>query len=830
MDLRELRAWNNGPVNDLRYCVRMMARSPAFSIPAAALLSLGIGASVVMFAALDAAWLRPLPVRHPEGLVRMVQKSPQLGAQSYFVYDVYAALRDHSTTLAGVFAEQEEPSVPMTEPGPPEMVQVNLVTPDFFDVLGAQALVGRTLGARDPAGTAVLSYNFWLRRFDGNPHAVGSTVTLHAHRFSILGVMPRGFHGITADLEPDIRVSGTALPLLVDPAEDRPADFKQADAISIAGRLKPGVTLARAQQECLALWRPVTKTWWEAHHSDPEIELRRGMSLDPLEHGVSVVREKFGAAIRLMSGLTGLVLFMVCANVAGLILARNAARREEIAVRLALGARPARLIRQMLIESGVLGTAGAIGGIAVAFTATPLLARALPLMRDRANRLLYVVPEFRIDGRVLLFATAISVLTAIAFGLAPALATSRANLEAVLRGARSSRRWNGRRVLIVFQIALCTVLLSGAGLTVRTFERLHHQNPGFDRDHVAVFTLDPGVNRYPEERSKALREALLARVRELPGVVSAGAAGRPLMRGSGIKATYAPVGRRVATADFLNSSLNMVTPEYFQALGIPLLSGRNLTASDNAAKPVRVVVNEAFAQRFFPATDPVGKTFGNALERIAKPDFQIIGVVRDAKYRSMREAAPPTVYELMFNDDSFNIYVRARGRPESLINPVRAALAKLDPAISLSESHTLNEEIDASTAGERLTAVLASIFSALAALLAAVGIYGLLAYAVAQRRREIGIRMAVGARAPHIATMIGSETVAMVAAGVSMGLAAARMTAPWIRSLLYGIAPADPVSFAMAAVLVVAAAAGASSIPVVHAARIDPASALRDAQ
>ena len=816
-------------MNDLRYAFRMLARSPGFAFAAIALLSAGIGASVVIFSALDAVWLRPLPVKRPEQLVRMVQRRTGVGTTSGFVYDYYAALRDYSTTLSAVFGEEEEPYIAMTDPAPADMVWVNLVTPEYFDALGVSALYGRTFRAGDPTDTAVLSYDFWRRRFDGDPYAVGKTVTLHGHQFVILGVMPRGFHGITSDIEPALRVMGSALPLISEPGRDgHPLDWTRGYGISIAGRLKPGVTLEQAQAEARALWFPATKAFFERMHISSGTELRDGMSLEPLARGVSVMRDKFGGAIELMSGLVALLLLMICANVAGLILARNAARREEIAVRLAMGAPRMRLVRQMMAESGLLALAGAIGGIAVAFPATPVLVRALPPMRDSVTTLLPLTLDIGIDRRVLIFAIAISAMTVLLCGLAPALAASRASLDSILRGARSTLRWRGRRALIVFEVALCTVLLAGAGLLVRTFKDLRDQNPGFDRDHIAVFTLGPGVHHYTQEQARALRLAFIERIKELPDVVDAGASGRPLMRGSGVKGTYAPSGRRAAPGDEFSTSLNIATPEYFDTMRIRFLAGRNFEPSDNSASPKRVIVNEAFARHFFAGENPIGKTFGNALDAPAKADFEIAGVVSDAKYRSMREPAPPTFYQLMFRDDSPSVYVRTRVRPEQIIEPVRAIFAKLDPAMSLAEVHTMNEEIDASMAGERLTAMIAVIFAGLAALLAAIGIYGLLAYAVAQRRREIGIRMALGARPVDIGEMIGRQAAAMVVVGVILGLGAAFAIAPLMRALLYGVAPSDPVSMLVAALVVMIVAAGATVIPASNAVRVEPASALRE--
>jgi predicted permease len=815
-------------VNDWRFSARMLARSPGFAIAAIALLSAGIGASVVIFSALDAVWLRPLMAKHPEELARMVQHRTGIGTVSDFVYDFYAALRDHSTTFSAVFAEEEEPFIPMSDPAPAEMIWTNVVTPEYFDVLGVAPLYGRTFRAGDPPDTTVLSYDFWQRRFNGDARAVGRTITLHSHRFVILGVMPRGFHGITTDIEPALRVMGGALPLIAEVSGGRTPDFTQDYGISVGGRLKPGVTMTQARAESFALWAPVTKAFYERLHIGAGTELRDGMELESLEHGVSITREKFGGAIELMGFLVALLLLMVCANVAGLMLARNAARRGEIAVRLAIGASRTRLVRQMMIESGLLAVAGAIGGILFALAATPLLVRSLPAMRDRLTDVLPVVLDVAINWRVLFFAIAISAMTVLLFGFAPAFAASRASIDCILRGARSSLRWRGRRALIVFQVALCTMLLAGAGLLVRTFKELHDQDPGFDRDHIVTFTVNLWMNHYSQEQARALRIALAERIRDLPGVVNIGAAGRPVMRGSGVKATYAPLGRRATAADEFTTSVNIVTAEYFDTMGIRLLSGRNFEAADSSVTPKRVIVNEAFARHFFAGENPLGKIFGMSYDVPAKADFEIAGVVSDAKYRSMREPAPPTIYQLMYRDDMLNVHVRTRGRPEAIIQPVRAILAKLDPGLSFTEVHTMKEEVDASTSGERLTAVLASVFGILAAVLAAIGIYGLLAYAVAQRRREIGIRMALGARPEDIGELIGAQALAMVLAGMVAGLGAAWVAAPLVGSLLYGVAPSDAVSFAGAALFVLVAGAAATAIPLAMATRVEAASALRE--
>lgn len=810
-------------MDDLRYAARKLAKSPGFTLIFVALLGAGIGANTVIFSALDAVLLRPLPVKHPENLIRIVQKTPQLGTRSSFEYPLYEAIRDHSTTLATVFGE-EESWVALNEPRPAEQIRLSIVTPEYFDALGVPALIGRTLSrddAKENPGLipAVLSYGFWRRRFDADPAALSRTVTLRGHKFAIAGVMPRDFNGTSQDTSPDLRVPLPAARFLLDPPD--PPSVTALTNLSLAARLKPGVTRAQARAETYSLWRAEAQSFWKGRADILEAELRRGMDVDPLDRGTSILRDKFGNALELLIASVSLLLLMVCANLAGLLLARSTARNEEIALRLALGATRTRLVRQMLTESALLAALGSAAGLLIALVSTPLLARALPPMRDLYTSRVAITLNLGLDSRVLLFSFAISVAAVLIFGLAPAIGASRASLDSVLRGTRSAAGWRGRRALIVFQIALCTVLLAGAGLLARTLRQLTLVDPGFDASHLVTFTTVPSLAGYTTEQTRSLRQALTEKVRELPGVASVAIASRGLMRGSGIKVTITPPGQQPSPANFLNASINSVTPGYFETMGMRFLAGRDLTPSEPAT---RVVINQAFARYFFPGLDPIGRTFGNP------PDTkEIVGVVTDAKYRSLREPMTPTYYNAWRDQDSqqMQLEVRTNPQPQSIVDPVRQALAALDPALPFTEIETMSDEVGDSAAGERLTATLASAFGAIAALLAAIGIYGLLAYAVAQRRREIGIRMALGARPADIGEMIGMQALAMVAAGVAIGIGAAIASAPLVKSLLYGVAPSDPFSLGAAVLFIAAIAAAATAIPLRTATRIDPASALR---
>lgn len=820
-------------MNDIRYTARILATSPGFALVIVGLLSIGIGASAVMFSAFDTILLRPLPVRHPEELVRMVQKIVPVGARSHFPYSFYRDLREHSTTLAAVFGETQL-TVAINQPAPAEVIHVRLPTPEFFDALGVSALYGRTLTASDANESsddppAVLSHGFWRRRFGGDPAAIGRTIALRSHRFVIVGVMPPQFNGVAVETSPDVRVPLRAYPLLASADTELP--MEKSAMFELAGRLKSEMTPARAQAECLAIWRQATEAYyrdiWKLQRELLDVYLSRGMELDPLSRGVSILRDRFGGALKLLIGCAGLLLMLVSANVAGLLLARNAMRRQEIAIRLAVGATRWRVVRQLLIEGVLLAAGGGAGGLMIAAVSGPLLVRALPPIRDAATNELTLTVQLGADWRVFLFSLAICVLTVLLFGLAPALTASRASLDSVLRSVRSSRGWRGRQVAVIVQIAFCTVLLAGAGLLVRTLNELRELNPGFDRDRVVTLTVNPGLAGYTAAQTSNLRAELVERVRALPGVRSAATALVGVMRNSGLKTTIAPAGERL-TGTELNASINTVSIDYFSTMGMQILSGRGLTSADSPSIiPISVVVNEAFARQFFPNTDPLGKLVGTISTGMAPAQYEIVGIVNDAKYRSLREPMTPTFYPPLRDTGFFQLLVRTPGRPELLVETIGRTVTTLDPAVPISDIHTLAEEVESSISGERLTATLASMFAIVAALLAAVGIYGLLTQLVTERRQEIGIRMAVGACPRDIGKLVGRQAFAMVAVGVLLGLGAALLGGSWIRSLLYGVAPTDPVSLASATVFLILMAIVATAVPVIRGTRIELAATLR---
>jgi predicted permease len=453
-------------------------------------------------------------------------------------------------------------------------------------------------------------------------------------------------------------------------------------------------------------------------------------------------------------------------------------------------------------------------------------------VRDLSAAVLTLSVDLRPDGRMLAFAIALCVVCALFAGLPAAFEATRSNLQTSLKTTRGTARQPLRWILVALQIGLCTFLLAGAGLLVSTFRHLRALDPGFDRDHIVTFSLDPGMAHYTVQQAEALRTRLLAAVRDLPEVESAGSAMLGLMRGTGIKTTAAPEGQIAPRRDFLNSSLNFVSPEYFETMRIPLLAGRNFRADEPESKPRRVIVNRAFVRRFFPGVDPIGRKFGIGTDKIVPGDYEIIGVVGDAKYRSLREVVPLTIYNFAYSDPKyvagFILHVRTKNRPESIIQSVRRVLNRIDPRLPFYEIRTLAEEVDATLWAERLLAWLSSAFAAVAAVLATLGVYATLAYAIAQSRKEIGIRVVLGARAADVLRLFSARPMRFAGLGVLLGVTGFYAATPAFRSVLYEVSSTDPITVVSAVAAVLLIALAATLVAVSGALRVDPAIVLRD--
>ena len=817
----------NGSLQDLRHSFRLIAKAPLFSLYVILPLALGIGMNGTIFMLLDAILLRPLPVKDPKSLVRIAQRVQNIGVRSYYSYDDLRALQKRATSFSEVFGYYDL-NAALRDASGATRVRVQIVTGNYFSALGIQPLYGRVLTPGDElqsvaAPPVVLSFSYWQRAFHGDRSAVGKAITLEERPFIVVGIMPQWFNGVEADTAPDLRMPLVAGDMLTG---DSVTDSYRVEQYSLAGRLRPGVTLESARAETESVVNSVRSAEQRNLVRDERVEI------EPLANGVSVLRPKFATSLLLLMGGVALLMLIVCANVGGLLLARASSRRAENAVRLAMGASAARLVRQWLTESFALTSLGALAGLWLAWTAVPLMIRSIPTLRDLGANALTLSINIHPDWRFFTFALSLAAACAILTGVPAAVQAGRANLSTALRITRGSAGQPLRWTLVAFQIGLCTFLVAGAGLLVSTFERLRSTDPGFDRDHVVAFSVDPAMARYKPAQAEALESRLLSRVRELPGVSSAGIAMIGVMHGTGMKSTYSPEGQKVPRSDFMNSSINAVSPEYFESMGIPLLAGRTFRTGEPEAKPKPVIVNRAFLRRFFPAGNPIGQKFGQGANVIVKGDYVIIGVVGDAKYRSLREVIPPTVYQRWPMDSqyvrSFILYVRTKNRPESIVRPVGQALNAIDSRLPFYEIRTLAQEVDETLWAERLLAWLSLIFSGVAATLAILGIYATLAYAIVQARREIGIRVALGARTADVLRLFSARPLGFASIGVVAGLACFYAAAPLLRTVVYEISPADPASMIVAAASVLMVAAIVTLAAVNASLQIDPATVLRE--
>jgi len=828
-------------MSDIRFGIRLLFRSPVFAITSILLLAVGIGANTVMFSVVDALLLRMLPVTHPENLVRLVEVHPNDFLTWTLPYGFCETLADRSVSLSEVIC-QGETDVAFSDRGTTERVRVHLVSPNFFPSLGVGAQLGRVLTAEDErtgALNAVLGYQFWRRRFAGDPSIVGRSVNLGGHAFTVVGVTPEYFNGLTVETGPDVRVPAAADRALIQLTPEMNPAIRRHMAGEIFGRLRPGKSIERTSREVDGLLQAYVDEMVRRFNpsavrtapaaNDPYASHLR---LESAAQGISTLRTQFTRGLQLSMAGVALLLLMACANLAGLLLARASVRAQEIGVRLAVGATPGRIVRQLLAEGLVLAVAGGAAGLLLAHACLPLVARMQPTMRDRAAVLQPFSISISINWRVLAFAAAVTLVTAVLFALSPALRCARTDVATVLRGGRTvTGGIVARNAIVAAQVALCTLVLVSAALLVETLERMSSMDPGFDRDHVVTFTIDPGLRNYRPEQSRALSKALLEKAAALPGVRGAAIAGVGLMRGTGMKTTAGAAGTHLVATDFLNSSVNNVTPGYFTAIGMQILGGRDFTWFDRpTAKPQPAIVNETFARRFFPGVDPIGRLFGfSGRGGLAGSDHQIIAVVTDAKYRSLREVIPPTIYNPAPDGFTYGfvLHLRTAQSPGAMVAPVRKVLRALDPELPIVEMHTLRQEVDASLWQERLLAWLSAVFGAIAAFLAAIGLYGALDYTVKSRTREMGVRMALGASPGRIVALLACTVALTIAGGLAAGLAVYALTTASLRRVLFDVTPWDPVALTSATVLLVAITAIGAAPAMRRAASINPSAALR---
>jgi putative ABC transport system permease protein len=797
-------------LQDLRYAVRTLLRSPGFTLVAALTLALGIGANTAIFSVVNAALLRSLPYPDPDRLVQVWQDSPSRGIASFpFSPGDFADLRSQARTLSGVAAIQSS-SFNLTGDGEPVRVGAARVSASFFDVLGRRPTLGRGFAAaeeREGADhVAVIGQGLWKQRFGGDRRVVGRTLLLNGERYTIVGVVSTGV-AIPRDVELWVPWALTAQDLA----------NHGGHYATVVGRLAPGATMERAWQELSAVGARIA-----AQH--PDTNTGFGMHLVPLRD--ELVRQVRPALLVLFAAV-GLLLLIACANVSNLLLARAASRSREIAVRAALGAGRWRLVRQLLVESVVLGLAGGAAGLLLAAWGVGLIVRA-------AGDALRLPTAVSIDGGVLAFTFAVAVLTGVLFGLVPALHASRLDLHETLKeGGRSgtgdARRARSRALLVVAETALAMVLLVGAGLLVKSFATLAGTDPGFRVEHVLTGSIDlPQAAYGTPERQAAFFRALDERAAAIPGVRSAGAATTLPLSGATARIGFHVVGTPpAAPGEQTATGYDVVTPGYFEAIGIPLRRGRTFTARDDAHAPGAVVINEAMARRYFAGQDPIGRrmtlTDSDTMPR------EVVGVVGDVRHEGLGEEPSPAVYvsQLQAPVPFMRYVLRTAGDPARAAAALRREVAALDGRVAVGEVRTMAQVVADSVASPRLSMVLLGIFAALGIVLAAIGLYGVVSYSVASRSQEIGIRMAMGARPKDVVRMVVRQGVGMTAGGLVLGLLGAFAATRLLRSMLVGVSATDPAVFAAVPLLLMAVALAATWLPGRRATRLDPMAALR---
>jgi predicted permease len=832
-------------LQDLRYAVRILRRSPGFAATAALSIAIGIGANTAIFSLINAVLLRTLPVTSPEQLV-VFSTSGSRGSDYSLSYPQYAQLHDGATMLSSVCASGGANRMRMivgasTDAETPESVQAEKVSGNFFSTLGVEAALGRTLTDADdrdgaPA-VAVISHGLWQRRFGLDPAVVGKSIILDDVPFTIVGVAPRRFFGFEVGAGPELWWPLHQLPRVAPGAVLANPGWTW---LRLMGRLAPGASLPQAQAESSVIvermlaeeagreasargsaWRPTERREF----------LDRRLVLEPGSRGWTPLRQIRRPLLVLMA-IVGLVLLIACANVASLLMARASARQKEIAMRLAIGASRVRIVRQLLTESvllallgGGLGLVGAVWG--TRFLTTYLSDFIRTVFPQRAMTL-----DLTPDGRVLGFTIGVSLATGILFGLLPALRATRHDLTSALKelaGPRGSGRPRAvlHRALVVSQVALSLFLMVGTGLLVGSLRNLRSLDPGFERDNVLLFSIDVGGG-YDAAGTTRVYQEVIERLGGLPGARSASLSKWGLLSPNSWGNQVLVDGYTPRPEEDLRCYGQIVGPRFFETFGIPLRQGREFGPRDGPTAPQVAVINETMAREFFGNEDPVGRHF----RLPARPGvaIEIVGVAKDAKYRNLREQ-PTRIFYLPFLQQPSNsgsvVALRTVGSPASVVPVVRRTLQGIDSRLQLLDVRTMADVVDASLVQERFVSHLASVFSLSALLLAALGLYGVMSYGVARRTAEIGVRMALGARQGDVSWMVLREALALALMGAAIGLPAGLLGTRAIASLLFGLSPSDPATLSLATAVMLAVAACAGYLPARRAARVDPLIALR---
>ena len=827
---------------NLRFALRTLFKTPFVTIVAIVSLALGIGANAAIFSLFNQILLKPLPVPEPARLVNLAAPGPKPGStncsnagscETVFSYPMFRDLEKVQTPFTGIAAHLSF-GANLSARGQTQNGEGMLVSGSYFPVLGLTPAAGRLLTPDDDRApgeshVVVLAYGYWQSKFGLDPAVVNQTLVVNGQTMTIVGVAPKGFAGTTLGVKPDlyapITMRGFSQP-------SRAFDNRRNYWVYAFARLKPGISIEQARTAMAMPYRTIL--------NDVEAPLQKGMSpqtmvrfkekpilLESGSRGQSDVTSNARAPLLLLLGVTGFVLLIACANIANLLLARGAARAGEMAVRLSLGAGRGQLIRQLLGESCLLAIFGGVGGVGVAQWTLELMATMLP--KEAVDTL-----SLKVDPTVMLFAAALAIGTGVLFGLFPALHSTRPDLISSLKGqmgqpsgARSASRF--RTALATAQIALSMALLASAGLFTRSLINVSRVELGVKADNVILFHVSPELNGYKPEQTRQLFGRIEEELGALPGVKSVSSSTVPLLAGSNWGAGVSVEGFTAGPDTDIGSRYNEVGAAYFSTLGVPLLAGRDFTGADGLTAPKVAIVNEAFARKFNLGRNPVGKRMSNDGNN-SPLNIEIVGLMRDAKYSQVKDAVPPLFFLPYRQDErigSITFYVLTAGDAETFVASIPKVMARLDANLPVEHLKTLPQQVRENVFLDRFISVLSGSFACLATLLAAVGLYGVLAYTVSQRTREIGLRMALGAAPSRVRAMVLRQVAVMVVIGGAIGLTAAVGLGRLAQSLLFELKGSDPAVFVAAAVSLSLVALAAGFIPAHRASQVDPMSALR---
>ncbi len=825
---------------DLRFALRTFKNSPVFVTVAVLSLALGIGANTAIFTLIDQLLLRLLPVKQPDQLVTLWGRGEHYGGNNGPIklsYPMYLDFRDQNQVFSGMFCRWDT-AMSLSFEGKTERVAGELVSGTYFPVLGVGAALGRVFTPDDDKiknghPIAVISYRYWITRFAGDPAVIGKKLLVNGYPLTIIGVSQDGFDGTDPGYPAQIRVPVTMRVALNPQSEGLPENRRQR-WVNAFGRLKPGMTMEQAQAGLQPLFHQMLEMEVREKdfaHAAPIVKerfLKMWIELLPAAKGRSPLRERFSNPLLVLMAIVALVLLIACANVANLLIARATARQKEIAVRIALGAGRARIVSQLLVESVILALSGGCLGLALAVWIDRTLIGFLPV--GTVPVAISPTP----DWRILAFNVGISLVTGVIFGLVPALQSTRPDLAPTLKdqvGAIAGGSAVGvRKALVAAQVTLSLLLLIGAGLFIRSLGNLKDLDPGFRTKNLLTFAVDPMLNGYTKERSLQFYRQLKQTLDNLPGIESSTLAVVPVLENNEWDNSVTVEGYAAKPGEWVDPHFNYISPDYFKTLDVAVLLGRDFRPTDTTGSPPVAIVNEKFARQYFNGGNALGRHLGMGGDPGTKPDIEIIGIVRDSKYESMRDEMPLEVfvpYDQMKFVNGMTAYLRTTRDPEQAFSMVRQTVTGLDSNLPLYRLKTLEKQLDNSLVTERLVASLSSAFGLLATLLAAIGLYGVMAYTVARRTREIGIRMALGAARGDVVWLVMKEVLILVAIGIGIGLPLAWGLTGLVKAQLYGITPNDPWSLAFATAGIALVALTAGYIPARRATRVDPMRALR---